>query len=64
MVTDSHGYPGSDTGSTCGGEVVTASGGGNTESSASGRFSQDNSNRGNHRGSPLDSDPFDGTVTE
>ena len=76
MVTDSRGYPGSDTGSTCGGEVVTASGGGNTESSASGHrswdwkscygcFSQDNSNRGSHRGShrgsPLDSDPSDGT---
>ena len=74
-VTDSRGYPGSDTGSTCGGEVVTASGGGNTESSASGHrswdwkscygcFSQDNSNRGSHRGSPLDSDPSDGTGTE
>ena len=39
MVADGRGYPGSDTGNTCGGEVVTASGGGNTESSASGRES-------------------------
>ena len=36
MVTDGRGYPGSDTGITCGREVVTASGGGNTKSSASG----------------------------
>ena len=38
-VTDSCGYPGSDAGSTCGREVATASGGGNTESSATGRES-------------------------
>ena len=38
-VADGRGYPSPDTGSTCGGEVVTASGGGNKESSASGRES-------------------------
>ena len=36
---DGRGYPGSDTGSSCGREVVTASGAGNTESSASGHES-------------------------
>ena len=34
--TDGRGYSGSDTGSACGGEVVAASGGGDTESSAAG----------------------------
>ena len=35
-VTDGRGYPGSDTGSACGGEVVIVSGGRDTESSVSG----------------------------
>ena len=36
MVADGGGYSGSDARGTCGGEVVTAPGGGDTESSASG----------------------------
>ena len=39
MDTDGCGYSGSDTGSACGGDVVTASGGGDTESSTAGHKS-------------------------
>ena len=42
-VTDGRRYPGSDTGSACSGEVATASGGRDTESSVAGRESSGDS---------------------